>query len=322
MKKKALVLFSWGLDSLLTIKILQNQWIKVTALSFETPFFKSKKASELSEYYKFPLIVKDISDPHFDIVKKPKFWYWKNMNPCIDCHWFMFKVAKSVADEKWFNIIASWEVYWQRPFSQNKEALKKVLNIAWCDILRPLSAKLLQETVYEKLWLVNRKDLFSIEWKSREAQLKLVKEFWLDRFTPSWWWCILTMREYSSKLREYLSTFNDIAESVDAELIKHWRIKFFKSGSKNFYWVMWRNESDNAHLLNLFKKLNKKYIMYNLIDFPWPRVILFTFWQRVTKKLEKDVLQWITSKVSKEIEWKINFKKTCFWSEKLNNIIL
>lgn len=316
-KAKALVLFSWGLDSLLSIKILQKNNIDVTALSFETPFFKSKKAKDLCDYYNIPLIIRDISQPHFDIVKKPKFWYGKNMNPCVDCHWFMFQMAKIIADQEWFNVIASWEVYWQRPFSQNKEALKQVLDIAWCDILRPLSAKLLPETTYEKLWLVNRNYLYDIRWKSREVQLLLAKEYWLDKFNAPWWWCILTMREYSDKLRDYLDYFKETANPIDAELLRHGRVKIFTSWTKKFYWIMWRNEADNNVLLNLFWLLNENYIMYNLADCPWPRAILFTFWQKLTKKLEKDFVNWIISKVSKIPEWEIKFKKLCSWKEEI-----
>ena len=45
-----------------------------------------------------------------------------------------------------YDIVATGEVMGQRPFSQNKEALVKVKNLSGVEVLRPLSAKLLDET--------------------------------------------------------------------------------------------------------------------------------------------------------------------------------
>ena len=37
--------------------------------------------------------VVDITRRHLEVVKKPKHGYGGNMNPCIDCHALMFRVA-------------------------------------------------------------------------------------------------------------------------------------------------------------------------------------------------------------------------------------
>lgn len=316
MKKKALVLFSWWLDSLLTIKILEAQWIEVTALTYETPFFKAKKAIELSKHYWFKHIVKDISEPHFEVVKNPKYWYWKNMNPCIDCHWFMFRIARNIANELWISIIASWEVFWQRPFSQNKQALIKVRVLAWCDILMPLSAKLLDETTYEKQWLVNRNKFYDISWKSRKVQLELIKRFNIDKFSNPWWWCILTTKEYSDKLSDLLFNFNDKVSTIDAEIIKLWRCHIFEIWNKKYFWVMWRNQGDNDHIEDIWSNLNKDYYIINFVEIAWPRVILITFWQKITDKLLKEVVSWMISKTTKAKDMNsFKIKMTCLWHE-------
>ncbi|MCK9232221.1 MAG: hypothetical protein M0P04_05425 [Syntrophales bacterium] len=44
MKTRAISLFSGGLDSILAVKILQDQQIDVMGLAFETPFFDAAKA--------------------------------------------------------------------------------------------------------------------------------------------------------------------------------------------------------------------------------------------------------------------------------------
>lgn len=297
MNTTALVLFSWWLDSLLTIKILERQGVDVTALTYETPFFKATKARALAQHYWFKHIVRDISDPHFDIVKNPKYWYWKNMNPCIDCHWFMFMVAKQIANEMWIQIIASWEVFWQRPFSQNKQALTKVRLLAWCEVLMPLSAKLLEATSYETEWLISRAMLYDIKWKTRKVQLELIKEYNIDKYSTPWGWCILTTKEYSDKLRSFIEEFEDKVKAIDSEVIKHWRCKVFIIWDKKYFWVMWRRQSDNDILSELFLKLDDNYKLINFVDIAWPRVILLNFWQETSEQLIKDLVKWMQEKV-------------------------
>ena len=60
---KALGLLSGGLDSTLAVKVLQEQAIEVTAITFVTPFFSSKKAQKAADTLKIPIIVKNIENP-------------------------------------------------------------------------------------------------------------------------------------------------------------------------------------------------------------------------------------------------------------------
>ena len=314
MNKTALVMFSWGLDSLLTIKILESQGIDVTALTYESPFFKATKAKNLSEHYGIKHIVRDISDPHYELVKNPRYWYGKNMNPCVDCHGFMFNVARQIADEMGIAIVASWEVFGQRPFSQNKKALENVTALAWCDILRPLSAKLLDETEYERDWLVDRSKLYDIRWKSRQAQLELIKKYWIDEYTTPWWWCLLTTIEYSRKLRDFLDKYKSMSKPLDAEIIKHWRTREFG----DMYTVMWRKKIDNDKIVSLMNQMDETYVVYNLVDFPWPKLVLFTFWDKVSEETEKEVVAWIQSKVKQAKDEKsLSIKKVVWGKEEV-----
>ncbi len=43
MKRKALALFSGGLDSTLAVKVMQEQGIEVEAINFTSPFFTCKR---------------------------------------------------------------------------------------------------------------------------------------------------------------------------------------------------------------------------------------------------------------------------------------
>ena len=242
MKKiKSLNLMSWGLDSILAAKVLLEQWIEVIWLCFKTPFFNERNAIKGAEYLWIELIVQEVSSEHLEMVKNPKYWYGKNMNPCIDCHGFMFKKAKKIAEERWIEIIATWEVLWQRPMSQNKSSLKIVEKIAdlkdW--ILRPLSAKFLDETIYEKQWLVNRKKLLDFKWKTRKPQMALAQRYWLTDYPTPAGGCKLTTEQFSDKLT-----------------------------------VITRTKEDADLLQTLLKP---EYLFIKMKDFPWPHAVVFFF---------------------------------------------
>ncbi len=223
----ALVVFSGGLDSILAVKILQEQGIQVTGLSFDSYFFDSKEAEKTAKQLGIKLIIKDISEQQLETVKNPQHGHGTALNPCIDCHGLMFGVAGKLVkikddDEKKFDIIATGEVLGQRPFSQNSEALKKVERLAGIDILRPLSAKLLPKTSYEEQGLVDRDRLLDISGRSRKRQLELIKKHGVKYFPSPAGGCRLTENEFGVKLKQLLENDGQgrKLEKVDFELLR------------------------------------------------------------------------------------------------------
>jgi len=229
---KALVVFSGGLDSILAVKILEEQGIEVTGLSFNSYFFDTEESKKTAEQLGIDLIIKDISEKQLDTVKNPQHGHGSALNPCIDCHGLMFKVAGELAElvgkGKKFDFIATGEVLGQRPFSQNSEALKKVEKLAGVEILRPLSAKLLPKTNYEEEGLVNRSKLLDISGKSRKRQLELVKKYGVKYFPSPAGGCRLTENEFGAKVKQLLENDgqNRELDKVDFELLRigrhHW----------------------------------------------------------------------------------------------------
>ncbi len=309
--RKALIMFSWWLDSLLAIKILEKQWINCTWLCFTTPFFGKEKAEKQAEKFWIKLMTKDIASVHFDVLKNPQYWYGKNMNPCIDCHGFMFHTAWKIADELWFDIIASWEVLWQRPMSQNKQALWIVNKLAWRDVLRPLSAKLMEETSYEKEWLVDREQLLDIQWRWRWRQIEMTKEYWLEWYISPGGWCLLTEPGYSDKLRKLIELEPSKILSIDAELIKYWRLDIVNSTDYKLYTVTWRDKDNNLKLIDIVNNKNQlsqndinKNNIYYIIDLDWimwPTVILriLSDNQEITEEIELELKKIFRSKMKK-----------------------
>lgn len=266
---KALVLLSWWLDSVLALKVLESQWIDCTAITFHTPFFWKAKAEKLATNNWFKIKFVDISNEHLEIVKNPKYGYWKNMNPCIDCHGFMIKTAFEIAQNEWYDIIASWEVLWQRPMSQTTRGLNSVNKISWREILRPLCAKLLPETSYELNWLVDRSKLLDISWRWRQRQMQLAKEFGLIWYEMPWWWCLLTQEWFSAKLKSLFDNFKNDIQSIDTEIIKYGRLKTFN----RWYCVMWRDNTDNENLVRL-KPEKPQYKIVHLTETTWPITLI------------------------------------------------
>ena len=203
---RALVMLSGGLDSILSCAILKKQGIETTALVFGSYFFDHQKARFAADKLDIPLIIKYFSKKHLEIVKNPKHGYGSAMNPCIDCHALMIKMAKEIMTDNKFDIFATGEVLGQRPFSQNKRALELIEKRTEMQekILRPLSAQLLDETEYEKKGLVDRKKLLAIMGKSRKVQLELAKQWGIDYYPTPSGGCRLAEKEFSQKLKELL----------------------------------------------------------------------------------------------------------------------
>ena len=95
-KIKAVALFSGGLDSILAVKLIQEQGIEVKGVNFKTPFFGLDEAYVIAKDLDINLEIIDITEELLKILKKPKYGFGKNMNPCIDCHALMLKKVGSI----------------------------------------------------------------------------------------------------------------------------------------------------------------------------------------------------------------------------------
>jgi tRNA U34 2-thiouridine synthase MnmA/TrmU len=246
---KALGLLSGGLDSSLAAICLKRQGIDVTAIAFVTPFFGAGKARRAAEKIGIPLLVHDIGDLHLEMVKQPRYGYGKNMNPCIDCHAMMFRLAGEIMLAEGFDFLFSGEVLGQRPMSQNLSALRAVANHSGHPehILRPLSARLLPITPMEEQGLVDREQLLDIQGRTRRRQEALAKEWGLVDYPSSGGGCLLTEKHFSDRLRD-LFTHEPDCTLRDIELLKTGR-QFRLSTRARL--ALGRNQQDNEALREL-----------------------------------------------------------------------
>lgn len=260
---KALVMFSGGLDSILSVKVLQEQGIEVTGLTCVSYFFDDALAQKAAKKLGIKLITVDFSDEHLAMIKKPKFGYGKGMNPCIDCHISMLKKAKEIEG---FDFIATGEVLGERPMSQNKQSLELIKKEVGFDLLRPLSAKLLDPTEVEKKGLVDRNKLLDISGRGRKKQMELAKKWGIKEYPSPAGGCLLTDPEFSKKLKMMLVLWPN-CEGVDIKLLKYGR--HFWEGENLI--VVGRNKEENEKI----KKLSiKGDLLIEPKEFPGPTILI------------------------------------------------
>ncbi|OPY13900.1 MAG: putative tRNA sulfurtransferase [Syntrophus sp. PtaB.Bin001] len=249
MKVKVLAVFSGGLDSIIAVKIVQEQGIDVLGITFETPFFSSQKARDAAEKIGLPLIVLDITKEHLQMLMSPRYGYGKNLNPCIDCHTLMLKIAGGKMNELGADFIITGEVLGQRPMSQGKQMLSVVAkNSGFPDyILRPLSAKLLPETKPEREGKIKRQQLLDIQGRGRKIQIMLAEHYGIFDYAPPAGGCLLTDPMFTKRLKDLFNHKKDF-RIRDIELLKFGR--HFRIDEKTKI-VVGRNKVDNEAIQKL-----------------------------------------------------------------------
>ena len=100
---RALGLCSGGLDSMLAGLVLREQGIAVEWVTFETPFFAADKARKASRLTGTPLRVQPIFPTYLAMLRNPRAGYGRQMNPCMDCHALMFRLAGEIMRGKFRN---------------------------------------------------------------------------------------------------------------------------------------------------------------------------------------------------------------------------
>jgi tRNA-specific 2-thiouridylase len=245
-KIKGIGLLSGGLDSILAVKVLQEQGLDLLGITFTTPFFGADSALAAGLAVGIEVRVIDITEIHLQMLKEPRYGYGRYMNPCIDCHALMLREAGRIMHGAGADFLFTGEVLGQRPMSQRRDSLRSVEKLSGMEglILRPLSAKLLPPSLVELDGRVDRSRLLDIHGRSRKRQIELAAHFQIRDYPNPAGGCLLTKDGFVRKLRDLLSARPDPGRR-EVELLKRGRHFRLPGGSKC---VVGRSEVDNAQL--------------------------------------------------------------------------
>lgn len=269
MKTKAIALFSGGLDSILAFKVIEEQGIDVQGIAFETPFFSASKAREIARNVGLPLAVLDITEEHLQMLRAPRYGFGRNMNPCIDCHTLMLRIAGRRMEEKGFDFMFTGEVLGERPMSQGRQSLHIVAkHSGYPDrILRPLSALLLPETEPERTGKVDRNRLCDIQGRGRKRQMEMAVRYGITSYPPPAGGCLLTDPIFARRLRDLF--IREPGHRIrDIELLKVGR-HFGLAGTVKA--VVGRNARENAEIERLAEPSDA---LMRTAHFPGPTVLV------------------------------------------------
>lgn len=255
---KTIALISGGLDSILAARIIKEQGIEIIPLNFKIPFCSVEKSSApnnrkvnlVRENLGVDLKVVDISNDFLKILQKPRYGFGSNMNPCIDCKILMLEKVKELMPQWGIEFVVTGEVLGQRPMSQHKQALEIIAKRSGLEglVLRPLSAKLLPETIPEQKGWVNRQRLLDFSGRTRKPQMNLAKTFQMKDYPNASGGCLLTDRGFTKRLKDLIIHQELNLENV--ELLKWGRLFRLSEKAKL---VVGRNEKENITLMNLAK---------------------------------------------------------------------
>lgn len=229
---RAIALISGGLDSILAARLIEEQGIDILPVNFKMPFAQRHKERDTKGSSRICQLAQsletvDISDDFLKLLISPRYGFGVNMNPCLDCKILMLTKAKELMAQQDARFVVTGEVVGQRPMSQYRQALELIERKAGLEalVLRPLSARLLSETIPETEGWVNRDRLLNFSGRSRRPQMKLAEELSIKEYSQPAGGCLLTDAEFSRRLKSLIA--NQELNKRNVELLKlgrHFRL--------------------------------------------------------------------------------------------------
>ena len=227
---------------------MKDQGFDVEAVYFNLPFgcgccnsscnFNFTQVEEVKMKI-FDATKGELLDEYLAILKDPQYGTGKGINPCKDCKVFMFRKAKEYADSIGVKVIATGEVLGQRPMSQLRSSMEIIDEALGFEILRPLSAKKLEETSWEKEGLVDRSKFFGIAGRGRKKQMELAKNYGI-KYPSSGGGCFLCEKAVSNRLTSLLGGDFVNEKTLPLSMIgRHFMIK-------GVWFVVSRNGAEGA----------------------------------------------------------------------------
>ena len=250
---RALALFSGGLDSILACRVVAAQGIMVQAVKFVTPFFgyellarEQEYAREIKDSYGIEVVLRDVSESYFAMLRNPSYGYGKNFNPCIDCKILLLKEAKRLMSEFSASFLITGEVLGQRLMSQRRDTLRVIERDSGCTgiLLRPLCAKNQEPTLVEREGVVDRELLLDFNGRGRQPQIQLAERFGITGYPRPAGGCVLTEPDQARRIAWYYARYPEVRLN-DIRLLLFGRHFQLPHGG---WFVLGRDEAENERL--------------------------------------------------------------------------
>jgi tRNA-specific 2-thiouridylase len=252
---RAVALLSGGLDSMLAVRILQEQGFEVDALNVRTIFECCKaQAAKAAADLGARLTVVSVADDYLELLRRPKYGYGKGVNPCIDCRIYMCRMAKRFMEEIGACVVVTGEVLGQRPMSQRRWQVQAIERQSGLEgrLLRPLSAKLLPPTIPEREGQIDREKLYDFTGRGRRQLMELAERLGIREIPQPSTGCALTQVTFAPRVRD-LMKHHPAATRWDFELLcvgRHLRL------DEHTKFVVGRDETQNALLVDFFRRVD------------------------------------------------------------------
>lgn len=268
-ERRAVALFSGGLDSILAAKLVEEQGIQVTCLHFVTPFFGSfSRVRHWERVYDLEIRTVDIGEDFVRLLReRPVYGFGSVLNPCVDCKILMLRHAKRIMEELGAMCVISGEVLGQRPMSQRRDTLNVIRRDAEVRdvLLRPLSAQRLEPTAMEISGIVDRTRLLGISGRGRKEQMALARQYKLKEIPTPAGGCRLAEQENARSYWPILCHVPSPAAS-DFSLANTGR-QLWSFGSGAFWLTIGRKQADNDSIMEL---AGQDDLLFKVKDFPGP----------------------------------------------------
>jgi tRNA U34 2-thiouridine synthase MnmA/TrmU len=283
---KAIGLVSGGLDSALAVAVVKGLGVDILALhasiGYSSGFMRAEiagakhddlmaeEASRMTAAFGVPTRVLDLVEEYFGVLLHPRHGYGANVNPCIDCHLFMIRKAKEIMEREGAKFVFTGEVLGQRPMSQNYKALELIDRESGLEglLVRPLSAKLLPETLAERNGWIPRDGLLDIQGRSRRRQMELAAGLGVRGYSSPAGGCMLTDEHYAVRFKDWMRHRGGAALTHEDTLLfsvgRHFRL------SPSVKAVVGRREAENHYL----ERAWRAEWLAAPVDVPGPTVLL------------------------------------------------
>jgi len=257
---KAIILLSGGLDSTLAAELMSRENLELLAVNFKTPFCLcdrhssgpgcASNARRVASALGIPLEVINATGEFLEILKDPPHGYGANANPCIDCRILFFRKSRELMEKTGASFIITGEVLGQRPMSQfrhHMDLIEREAGLAGL-VVRPLSAKLLDQTIPERNGWISRERMLDIAGRSRRPQMTLARDLGINDYPCAAGGCLLTDPEFARRIRDLIAHGELDMQSIS--LLKAGRYFRLAPGA---ILVVGRNEGENGMLVSLAK---------------------------------------------------------------------